>query len=96
MRDKNSVPVDIEASTNKCQAIIDDKTQRFYTLIGLMLSSQTKDTMTHKVMKRLKKNGLTVDRMRKSDPTSLAKEIYGVGFHNNKAKFIIKTSQILY
>ena len=61
-----------------------------------MLSSQTKDPMTYKVMMKLKENELSVDRMRKSDPVSLAKEIYGVSFHNNKAKFIIETSEILF
>ncbi|KAI0146136.1 DNA glycosylase [Xylariaceae sp. FL1272] len=72
--------------------------QRFQTLVALMLSSQTKDTVNAVAMRRLQtelpahaegaEGGLTVDNVIAVAPEKLNELIYAVGFHNNKTKYI--------
>ena len=86
MRSKVSAPVD----TMGCQAFgdmqQDPKMARFHVLISLMLSAQTKDTITAIAMKRLKDYGLTVPSMMTISEPQLDELIRMVGFHNRKAK----------
>lgn len=53
---------------------------RYQTLIALMLSSQTKDQVTHAAMQRLKEHGLTIDQILETSNDDLGKLIYPVGF----------------
>lgn len=75
------------------------KDRRFHTLIALMLSSQTKDTVNAVAMARLKSElppcrhgappGLNLDNVLAVEPATLNNLIYGVGFHNNKTKYVL-------
>ena len=75
-----------------------EKDQRFHTLIALMLSSQTKDTVNAVAMKRLQTElpphkpgapaGLNLDNVLAVDPKLLNELIWAVGFHNNKTKYV--------
>ena len=72
--------------------------QRFQTLISLMLSSQTKDTVTAAAVHRLKTElpgGLNLKSILEVDPKDLDEKIGKVGFHNTKTKFIKQTAVIL-
>lgn len=64
-----------------------------------MLSSQTKDTTTAVAMRRLQNElpppGLTLENILEVDPVRLNELIYGVGFHNNKTRYIKATALIL-
>ena len=70
--------------------------RRFHTLVALMLSSQTKDTVNAEAMIRLKKElppyeegkaaGLNLENMLAVEPGVLNELIGKVGFHNNKTK----------
>lgn len=94
MRSLMTAPVDIEgAATLGVDA--DPKTFRFQTLVGLMLSSQTRDPVTAKKMRFLIDKGLSVDSIIKISESDLAKDLHGVSFHNNKAKFLKKTAEII-
>lgn len=87
--------------TMGCERLADrtasPKDQRFHTLISLMLSSQTKDTVNAVVMKRLQTElpaykegapmGLNLDNVLAVEPNMLNEFIWAVGFHNNKTKF---------
>lgn len=68
---------------------------RYQTLVALMLSSQTKDQVTHAAMQRLKEHGLTIDNILDTSDEDLGKLIYPVGFWKSKVKYIKKTTQIL-
>lgn len=95
--------------TMGCERLADrnssPKDQRFHTLVSLMLSSQTKDTVNAVVMKRLQTElpahkpgaplGLNLDNMLAVDPDLLNKMIWAVGFHNNKTKYLKQTAVIL-
>jgi endonuclease-3 len=75
------------------------KDKRFHTLVALMLSSQTKDTVTAEAMARLmrempadpqgerKEPGLNLENMLAVEPEMLNEMIGKVGFHNNKTKY---------
>ena len=70
--------------------------RRFHTLVALMLSSQTKDTVNAEAMARLHAElpphkpgappGLNLENMLAVDPAVLNELIRKVGFHNNKTK----------
>jgi endonuclease III len=64
----------------------DDKLRHFYVLISLMLSSQTKDTMTDAAMDRLIEKGFTVQNGIDIDVDELGKIIYPVGFWRVREK----------
>lgn len=73
---------------------------RFTTLVSLMLSSQTKDEVTAKAVRRLQdhfadKGGLTIANMAAETEDSIRSIIYGVGFHNRKASYLWKTANLL-
>ena len=71
--------------------------RRFHTLVALMLSSQTKDTVNAAAMARLQNElpphepgappGLNLENMLAVDPVLLNELIGKVGFHNNKTKY---------
>jgi len=64
----------------------------FQTLVSLLLSSQTKDQQTYNAMQRLIKHGLDIDNIRKTSESDIKELIYGVSFHNNKAKYLKSVS----
>ncbi|GAA5914476.1 hypothetical protein JCM8208_004461 [Rhodotorula glutinis] len=71
-------------------ALVDsDKARRLSTLVSLMLSSQTKDPVTHQATVNLRNDlpgGLTVDALEKTSIEEIDRCIKSVGFHNTKAK----------
>lgn len=98
MRDLVSAPVD----TMGCESLAEEnrppRDQRFQTLVALMLSSQTKDTVTSVAMRNLQQNlpgGFTIESVLAVAPEELNELISKVGFHNNKTKFIKATAEIL-
>lgn len=79
--------------------------RRFHTLVALMLSSQTKDTVNAVAMARLQKElpphepgappGLNLENMLAVEPALLNQMIWQVGFHNNKTKYLKQAAVIL-
>lgn len=72
--------------------------QRFQTLVALMLSSQTKDTVTSAAVRGLQADlpgGLCLDSILAIDEAQLDLRIRSVGFHTKKAGYIKKTAVIL-
>jgi len=67
----------------------------YQTLISLMLSSQTKDTVNARTMARLRAHGLSVENILSTSDDVLKELIYGVGFHNNKVKYIKDATRII-
>lgn len=72
-----------------------EETQRFHTLVALMLSSQTKDEVTAGAMYTLIKRGLTPETVAAMESSELDKCIAKVGFHNMKTKYIKSASDII-
>lgn len=62
---------------------------RFQTLISLMLSSQTKDTVTSATVRNMQATlpgGLTLESILQVDEAELDQKIKAVGFHQRKAR----------
>ena len=69
-----------------------EKSRRLSTLISLMLSSQTKDEITHAAVIKLRAalgGSITLDAILQADDKTIDDAIGQVGFHNNKTKCVI-------
>lgn len=95
MRKHKTAPVD-EMGCHKCaDPNASDAVFRYQCLLALMLSSQTKDQVTHAAMKRLISYGCTPSIITATSNDIIIKLIHPVGFANKKADYIKKTSVIL-
>eukprot|EP00088_Acartia_fossae_P018520 TRINITY_DN2070_c0_g1_i4.p1 TRINITY_DN2070_c0_g1~~TRINITY_DN2070_c0_g1_i4.p1 ORF type:complete len:293 (+),score=48.93 TRINITY_DN2070_c0_g1_i4:57-935(+) len=92
MRADRSAPCD-QGKRDKSKYTL--KEQRFHTLTGLMLSSQTKDDVTIAAMERLREHGCTVQNLLDTSDDKLGKLIYPVGFWRTKVKYIKGACQVL-
>ena len=111
MRQRNpTAPVDTMGCEDLFWRTAPPMEKRYHTLTALMLSSQTKDTVTAVAMQRLHtelvpqeanadgkipQSSLTVENIIASDPVHLDNLIGKVGFHNNKTKYIKQVATIL-
>ncbi|KAJ8683660.1 hypothetical protein QAD02_019452 [Eretmocerus hayati] len=95
MRQHRTAPVD-DMGCDKCA---DDEApgpiSRYQTLLSLMLSSQTKDQVTHAAMQRLREIKCTPENIVKISEEELGKRIYPVGFWKRKVQYLKSTSKIL-
>ncbi|KAF2740240.1 DNA repair protein-like protein Ntg1 [Polyplosphaeria fusca] len=108
MRNENVAPVDTMGCESLADGIDTPRNQRFQTLIALMLSSQTKDTVTSVAIKGMQDNmpgvlcnfsltaqGLNLESVLALEPAALNAFINKVGFHNLKTKYIKQSAEIL-
>lgn len=98
MRKHVLAPVDTMGCENLAEDHRSPRDQRLQTLVALMLSSQTKDTVTAVAMKNLQKGlsgGFNLEALLEVEPEELNRMIGSVGFHNNKTKYIKATALIL-
>lgn len=80
MRKDETAPVD-EMGCHKCaDTNVSKPIFRYQSLLALMLSSQTKDQVTHAAMQRLKEFGCTPDSIIAASDEELGKLIYPVSF----------------
>lgn len=97
-REVNKAAVD----TMGCERLADSNAspivQRFQTLVSLMLSSQTKDTVTSAAVIKMQnemEGGLCLESILNIDEATLDNMIKTVGFHTKKASYIKRTAEIL-
>ena len=98
MRLAQPAPVDTMGCDVAADRLAPPQVQRFHTLISLMLSSQTKDTVNAATMARLRAQlpgGLTLASVLAVAPEQLNALIAQVGFHRRKTDYIKRTAQIL-
>lgn len=97
-RQHHEAVVDTMGCERLAERHVAPKQQRFQTLVALMLSSQTKDTVTSAAVKSLQATlpgGLCLDSILAVDEAHLDQMIRSVGFHTKKAGYIKKTAVIL-
>ncbi|KAG0239515.1 DNA N-glycosylase and apurinic/apyrimidinic (AP) lyase [Actinomortierella wolfii] len=96
---RNTAPVD----TMGCERLaevgehIPPQVSRFQTLMALVLSSQTKDTVTSVAIRRLQaelEGGLTIESVLAAKSEDLNRIISAVGFHNKKTVFMKQIAEI--
>jgi len=95
-RETTPAPVDIEGAETLADSQGPPEVARFQTLVGLMLSSQTKDPVTSAAVGRLKERGLSVAAVREMSESDLSALIYPVSFYKTKAKHIKATAEKLH
>ncbi|KAI8943231.1 hypothetical protein NX059_001253 [Plenodomus lindquistii] len=98
MRNENLAPVDTMGCESLAEKNRSPRDRRFQTLIALMLSSQTKDTVNAVAMRNLQEGmpgGFNLESVLAIEPPALNAFICKVGFHNNKTKYIKQTAKIL-
>ncbi|KAH0809547.1 hypothetical protein GEV33_013245 [Tenebrio molitor] len=95
MRKNSDAPVD-SMGCDKCQdETASPEVIRYQALLSLMLSSQTKDQITHAAMLKLQQHGCTIDNILETSDEKLGELIYPVSFWKNKVKYIKKTTELL-
>ncbi|KAF2014896.1 DNA glycosylase [Aaosphaeria arxii CBS 175.79] len=98
MRNENVAPVDTMGCESLADRTASPRDQRFQTLVSLMLSSQTKDTVTSVAIKGMQDNmpgGFNLESVLAIEPQALNAFICKVGFHNLKTKYIKSAAEIL-
>ncbi|GMY32433.1 endonuclease III homolog 1, chloroplastic-like isoform X2 [Fagus crenata] len=94
MRSSEDAPVDT-MGCEKAGSSLPPKERRFAVLVSSLLSSQTKDNVTHGAIQRLLQNGLlTADAIDKADEATIKSLIYPVGFYTRKAANMKKIAKI--
>jgi len=92
MRKTNKASVD----TLGCDALCeneDPKVFRYQLLISMMLSSQTTDPITAKVVNNLKEHGLTIPNILQTSEEKIYELVYSVRFNKQKAKNVKKSNR---
>jgi len=95
MRSVGGAPVD----TMGCEKISEDAAptaagRRFVTLVSAMLSSQTKDQITHAATARLVEHGCSPENIADTPVEVLDQLITPVGFHTRKAQYLKQAAKI--
>ncbi|CAA6660134.1 unnamed protein product [Spirodela intermedia] len=94
MRSSEDAPVD-SMGCEKAGSFLPPKERRFAVLVSSLLSSQTKDEVTHGKSQVLSQAGLLVpDAVVKANETTLSNIIYPVGFYSRKAQYLKKVAEI--
>ncbi|KAK8663366.1 hypothetical protein V6N13_083188 [Hibiscus sabdariffa] len=94
MRSLEDAPVDT-MGCEKAGSVLPPKERRFAVLISSLLSSQTKDHVTHGAIQRLGQNCLlTPGAIDKADEATIKDLIYPVGFYTRKATNMKKIAKI--
>ncbi|EHA8591582.1 endonuclease III, chloroplastic [Cocos nucifera] len=94
MRCSEEAPVDSKGC-EKAGILLPPKERRFAVLVSSLLSSQTKDEVTHGALQRLSEKGLLdADAIVKTDEASIASLIYPVGFYLRKSHYMKKVAEI--
>jgi endonuclease-3 len=94
MRADRTAVVDSMGTEALADRTASPETQRFQTLVALMLSSQTKDEVTGAAVIRLQKHGLDAATLAEMSEKDISDIIYPVGFYRNKGKYLSKTAKI--
>ncbi|VDL19273.1 unnamed protein product [Hymenolepis diminuta] len=96
MRRNEDAPVDKMGCDMLANKQADPKTYRLQILLGLMLSSQTKDELTSSTMAKLIESGVAnVKALKEIHESELADMLHPVSFYRTKAKNIKKVAKIL-
>ena len=94
LRKERDAPVDYFG----CHALADATSPHkdFHVLVALLLSSQTRDQQTALAMENLKRHGLSVENVMRTEEAQLRELIKPVGFYNRKATYLKGVSDILH
>lgn len=95
MRMSGNAPVDVVGCEKCVNPEASPEIRRFEVLVSLMLSSQTKDEVTHAATERLRAAGLSPRMIVDISPDELGELIKPVGFWRKKVVYLKKVADIL-
>ncbi|KAF5283482.1 hypothetical protein FQR65_LT13870 [Abscondita terminalis] len=95
MRKDFDAPVDTMGCDQCPDNAASPEEKRFQALLSLMLSSQTKDQLTHAAMLRLREHGCSLSNILNTTDDKLGELIYPVSFWKTKVKNIKRTSEMI-
>ena len=91
-REKNQAPVDSMGASSMIdkdtESNVDKNERAFQYMVGVLLSVQSQDPVTDRVMKSLLADGVSIDKYYKLTQTQIQEKIKGINFNNSKAKYI--------
>lgn len=89
-REKNEkkAPVDLMGAHHHSDKSSSKNEQAFQFLVGVLLSVQTRDELTDKVMKSLLADGITIEKYYKLTQSEIKKKIKSINFNEKKSKYI--------
>lgn len=96
-REKSEKGNEVSEDEEIKKSTINDKDKRFQVLISLMLSAQTKDSITEEALKSLNEGiegGLTASTLSSANISTVKQLIKRVSFYNKKAERIIEAAKI--
>ncbi|XP_031257132.1 endonuclease III homolog 1, chloroplastic-like isoform X4 [Pistacia vera] len=94
MRASEDAPVD-SMGCEKAGSSLPPKERRFAVLVSALLSSQTKDNVTHGAIQRLLQNDLlTAEAIDRAHEAAIKDLIYPVGFYTRKASNLKKIAKL--
>jgi endonuclease-3 len=95
MRSTRDAAVDTMGCERCSDETAEPRVQRYQTLVSLLLSSQTKDPITHGATQRLLRHGFTPENIAKTSEEQLASLIYPVGFYKRKASYLKEATDVI-
>ncbi|XP_059075865.1 endonuclease III homolog 1, chloroplastic isoform X2 [Cryptomeria japonica] len=94
MRASQGAPVDT-MGCEKAGSLLPPKDRRFAVLVSALLSSQTKDEVTHGAVQRLSQKGiLSIEGIANANEADIKDIIYPVGFYSRKAGYLKKVAML--
>eukprot|EP01080_Neovahlkampfia_damariscottae_P009005 gene9005-1104_t len=94
-RENKDAPVDLLGAKATSDDSLKPEIFRYQLLIGVLISSQTKDEVSSVALQKLRDSGLTIDEMLKLEEKDIQGLLYPVSFYKRKAGYILITSKIL-
>lgn len=89
MKKKYNLTIDDNSSNDSNNDEVTSKEARFTYLVGLILSSLTKDILSEIALNALISDGLSISYIIRTPIDKIDELISKVAFHKTKAKFII-------
>ncbi|KAL2650167.1 hypothetical protein R1flu_018295 [Riccia fluitans] len=94
MRSGKDAPVDT-MGCEKVAGFLPPKERRFAVLVKALLSSQTKDEITHAAADKMQARGLlSIEGLCEAEESAISEAIYPVGFYTRKAGYLKKVASI--
>lgn len=84
----NKAPVDLLGAQHHSNKDLSENEQAFQFLVGVLLSVQTRDELTDRVMKSLLKDGITIQKYYKLTEKEIFEKIKNINFNKKKSKYI--------
>jgi len=89
----NQAPVDKMGAQEHSDKSLPQNEQAFQYLVGVLLSVQSRDEFTDKIMKELLKDGISIDKYYKLSEEEIYEKIKSIN-HNKKKAFYIKNAAL--